>query len=199
MIISWPHLYICCFTAVSRFHWLSNRIRFCKEFCETYQSGTRLPVCFFDHTGERRAGRAPPLYHPHKDREREREDILKGIPHTPENNFSKVIWFQHSPPWTLQKSSSPYKCFLFCFVKISNFKESLQRVVSHILFSKRARLPNTSSIVFLLQVQAVKIEDGTWELVFVFTGNPLGLTISANSLVGIWQGSVVICLKIIAF
>lgn len=53
--------------------------QFWKVFRETYQSGTRLPGCFFDHTEERRAGRAPPLYHPHEDRKRERR-YLKGHP-----------------------------------------------------------------------------------------------------------------------
>lgn len=32
--------------------------------------------------------------------DKERGDILKGIPHSPENSFGKVIWFQHSPPQT---------------------------------------------------------------------------------------------------
>lgn len=44
-----------------------------------YQSETRLPACFFDHTEERRAGRAPPLYRPHKDRQQERR-YFKGHP-----------------------------------------------------------------------------------------------------------------------
>lgn len=47
---------------------------------ETYRSGIQLLGWFVDHTVERRGGRALPLYHPHKDRKRERR-YLKGIPH----------------------------------------------------------------------------------------------------------------------
>lgn len=63
-----------------------------REERSAYQSETRLPACFFDHTEERRAGRAPPLYRPHKDRQGERRYcILKGIPHSPENIFERLF------------------------------------------------------------------------------------------------------------
>lgn len=53
-----------------------------REERSTYRSEIRLPACFFDHTEERRAGRAPPLYHPHKDRQGERR-YFKGHPTQP--------------------------------------------------------------------------------------------------------------------
>lgn len=68
-----------CFHKISQTREMSAGNMFWRVFCETYQSGTRLPGCFFDRTKERRAGRAPPLYHPHKDRKRERR-YLKGHP-----------------------------------------------------------------------------------------------------------------------
>lgn len=104
-------------------------------FCygETYRSGTRLLECFFDHTVERRAGRAPPLYHPHKDRKSERR-YLKAIPHTsPENNSLKVILLQHSPADTFKLNIERVSK---CCSKLANIKGSNLRSF-HILASKK--------------------------------------------------------------
>lgn len=187
---------ICSFTVV---YWLPvktglrERNRSWKEFWGTYRSGTRLPGCFFDHTEERRAGRAPPLYHPHKDRKRARR-YLKGHPTHRLKITSKVIWLQHSPPEALRLfKERPNKSSCVSKEAQQTLKNHW-REISHILFSKRTRLPNTS-VLFPPQVQAVKTEDGGWQRAHQSTQstNP---AISANSVIGIWQSSGSTCLKI---
>lgn len=134
---------------------------FRKGFGETYQSGIQLPVCFFDHTEERRAGRAPPLYHPHKDRKRERI-YLKGHPtHT----TLKITWQRlfDSRAQRRQLRQSHTSAF---HVQIPDF--ALQRVVSHTLFSERRE---AAEHLFYCNSS----EDHTGQLGFVFARNSLNL------------------------
>lgn len=92
------------------------------------------------------------------EKERGREDILKGTPHSSENNFLKVIWFQRSPAKTSAAfKQNPTSAF---FLK----RASAVRLLSQLIFEG----PNTSSIVFSLQgAPAVKIGDSTPQHVFV--------------------------------
>lgn len=97
------------------------------------------------------------------EKERGREDILKGIPHSSENNFLKVIWFQPSPAKTSAAFKESPTSTLFCK------RASAVRLLSHLIFED----PNSSSIVFFLQgAPAVKIGDSTLQHVFVLNGNP---------------------------
>lgn len=91
------------------------------------------------------------------EKERGRKDILKGIPHSSENNFLKVIWFQRSPAKTQRSNKT---------LQVPFFKRaSAMRLLSHLIFED----PNTSSIVFFLQgAPAVKIGDSTLQHFFVW-------------------------------
>ena len=115
--------------------------------CETYRSGTRLPECFSDHTEERRAGPAPPLYHPHKDRKRERKHLKERPTHRLEITSWRLFDFNSSNLRNKQNHVSA------CVV--SHMKEDFNGEVSHVLFSRRTGL-NTSSVLFLFKVQSFK-------------------------------------------
>lgn len=111
------------------------------------------------------------------EKERGREDILKGTPHSSENNFLKVIWFQRSPT----KTSAAFKQNpTSAFFK----RASAVRLLSHLIFED----PNTSSIVFFLQgAPAVKIGDSTLQHVFILKSiqSQCSLAVEANSLASI--------------
>lgn len=107
---------------------------FLDDFWETYQSGTLLPGCFFDHTEERRAGRVPTLYHPHKDRERDgKRRYIKGHP--------TQLWKYLFKGYLIPPPRTP------AVFKQNRARAFSERGVTHILFWKAATPPPFSVAV----------------------------------------------------
>lgn len=97
------------------------------------------------------------------EKEKGREDILKGIPHGSENNFLKVIWFHRLglPRCSNTAVLAAFWKSLWREASLTSYFERLQ----HLLHSLR----------LFCSSRAVKIENGAPQHVSGLNGNPVAL------------------------
>lgn len=81
------------------------------------------------------------------EKERRREDILKGLPHSSENNFLKVIWFHRLglPRCSNRTVREPFWKSLWREASLTSYFERLQHLLHSLLFFCSSRGPSSEN------------------------------------------------------